>query len=54
MRLIWLLRKVPKRRPGFYQQYVARDDENMAREFLNVAADLGHQDAEIERRGDKC
>ncbi|KAL7542479.1 hypothetical protein ACHAXR_011813 [Thalassiosira sp. AJA248-18] len=36
-----------------YQQYAARDDEKMAREFLNAAADLGHQDAEIERRGGK-
>ena len=37
-----------------YQQFAARDDENMARKFLTVAADLGHQDAEIERSGDKC
>ena len=37
-----------------YQQYAARDKENKAMEYLNVAADLGHQDAEIERRGGKC
>lgn len=32
-----------------YQQHASRDDEEMAGQFLNAAADLGHQDAKIER-----
>mmetsp|Transcript_21657 Transcript_21657/g.32907 ORF Transcript_21657/g.32907 Transcript_21657/m.32907 type:complete len:341 (-) Transcript_21657:473-1495(-) len=36
-----------------YQQYSARDDEDTAGVFLNVAADLGHQDAVMERRNEK-
>ena len=36
-----------------YQQYAARDNGSMATKFLDVAADLGHQDAEAKRSDSK-
>jgi TPR repeat protein len=33
-----------------YQQYSERRDSNMAKHYLDIAADLGHEDAVVERR----
>lgn len=33
-----------------YQQYSERRDSNMAKHYMDIAADLGHEDAVVERR----